>query len=204
VRTPVKLQLLLTGLALFAVSSCRSRRAKPAPREATVQADRPASLDATVKDDLLAEMRRTDELALERDANRKCERAVAVYEGSIPVAASDYVHSVARGDDFVDKPIDGLDRIVSKSARVQFTLDYPFEKPFAGVVTRDITLRRTIDAIRAGFRTMYEGTTQREIPGMDNKDVTGPYGRSFHAIEDLVIERIDLCDDESFEILIGS
>jgi hypothetical protein len=43
-------------------------------------------------------------------------------------------------------------------------------------VSGRITLRAIIDAVRAGFRTMYEGTTQRDIPGMENKDVNGPAG----------------------------
>jgi hypothetical protein len=51
---------------------------------------------------------------------------------------------------------------------------------------------------------MYEGTTQRDIPKMVNKDVTGPYGRAFHVIRDLVIESIDLCDDTWLDISIGS
>jgi len=137
-------------------------------------------------------------------SNIRTPIVIAVYRVSIDAAASDYVHPVERGEDFVDEPIGGLDRIVSKASRVQCQLDYPFEKPFAGDVTGEITLRRTIDAIRAGFRKMYEGATQRDIPGMYNKDVAGPYGRSFHAIEDLAIERIDLCGDESFSISIGS
>ena len=114
------------------------------------------------------------------------------------------MHPVARGEDLVDEPIEGLDRVISTSARVRFTLDYPFEKPFAGVVAGKLTLRRTVDAIRAGFREMYEGSTQRDIPGMHNKDVTGRYGRAFHAIGDLVIERIELCADDSLSIFIGS
>jgi hypothetical protein len=133
-----------------------------------------------------------------------CERPIRVYAGSIAVGGSDYVHPVPRGDDFVEVPIEGLDRVFTKSTRVEFTLDYPFERPFAGIVTGEITLRRTIDAVRAGFGEMYEGTTQRDIPGMENKDVTGRYGRAFHAIGDLVIEGIDLCGDDFLSITIGS
>jgi hypothetical protein len=51
---------------------------------------------------------------------------------------------------------------------------------------------------------MYEGTTQRDIPNMSNKDVTGPYGRASHVIGDLVIEHIDLCDGRWLDISIGS
>jgi hypothetical protein len=163
-----------------------------------------AATGSSAKDNPSARIAQYGHQAANRDAERPCERPVAVYEGSIQVARSDYLHPVARGQDFVDEPIDGLDRVLSKSTRVRFTLDYPFERPFAGVVTGDISLRRTIDAIRAGFRTMYEGTTQRDIPGMHNKDVSGPYGRAFHVIDDLVIEGIDLCADDTFAITIGS
>jgi hypothetical protein len=198
------LRLFLASLAVLAGASCRPRGAKPASHDSSVLADNDAARDASEKEDLLSVIQRSEQLAVERGAERVCERAVEVYDGSIPVAASGYLHSVERGDDFVDEPIGGLDRLLSKSTRVRFTLDYPFEKPFAGAVTGEITLRRTIDAVRAGFRKMYERTIERDIPGMDNKDVTGPYGRAFHAIDDLVIERIDLCGDESFLITIGS
>ncbi|MGE3456887.1 MAG: hypothetical protein AB7O24_17380 [Kofleriaceae bacterium] len=127
-----------------------------------------------------------------------------VYDGSIEVDSTDYLHPVQRGDDYVNEAISGLDRVVSKAQRVRFTLDYPFEKPFEGVVTGSITLQRTIDAIRAGLRKMYEGTTQRDIPQMHNKEVVGAYGRAFHVIGDLVIERIELCADDSLSIFIGS
>jgi hypothetical protein len=93
---------------------------------------------------------------------------------------------------------------VSSAPELRFTLDYPFEKPFTGTVTGALTLRRIIDAVRAGFRTMYQGTTEREIPGMANKDVRGAYGKAFHVIGDLVIEEIQLCDGKTLEIGIGS
>jgi hypothetical protein len=192
-------RFLLASLAIAALSSCRKESGSRA-----VSAKQPAPHDASVEADLSAEIRRREQRAAERDGTRVCERPTAVYEGSIVVNGIDHVHSVARGDDFVDVPIDGLDRILTKSTRVEFTLDYPFERPFAGVVTGEITLRRTIDAVRAGFRNMYEGTTQRDIPGMHNKDVTGPYGRAFHVVDDLVIEGIYLCGDDSFSIIIGS
>jgi hypothetical protein len=160
--------------------------------------------DSSEENDISTQIRRSEQEAAERDARRVCERPVPIFEGSITVNSSDYRHSVARGDDFVDEPIDGLNIALSKSAQVRFTLDYPFERPFAGVVTGDITLRRTIDAIRAGFRQMYQGTTQRDIPGTYNKDVTGPYGRAFHVIDDLVIQRIVLCADDTFLIVICS
>lgn len=163
-----------------------------------------ATPDSSSKDDFAVQIKRSEQQAAELDAARECERPIAVYDGSITVNRSDYLHSVARGEDFVDARIDGLDRIVSKSTRVRFTLDYPFERPLDGVVTGKITLRRTIDAIRETYRQMYKDTTQHDIPGMYNKEVTGPYGRAFHVIDDLIIERIDLCADDTFSIAIGS
>lgn len=94
----------------------------------------------------------------------------------------DYVHPVEKGDDYVDEPLRDLDKVLTNAAEVRFTLDYPFERPFAGLITKPITLRRLVDGIRAGFRKMYAGATEREIPGMMNKDVQGLYGRSFHSM----------------------
>lgn len=146
-----------------------------------------------------------EQAAMQREAERpKCGHPITLYEGSISVDASDYLHPVPRGDEYVDVTIEGLDRAISAATRVSFTLDYPFEKPFGGVVTGKLTLRRVIDAIRAGFRKMYEGAAVRDIPGMMNKDVTGPYGNAFHVISDLVVERIELCDGDRLEISIGS
>ena len=199
-RTGMQL-LLRASVALPVLLACQSRGSTPTSQS---RETKPSSRDSSVEVDLSAEIRRAEQRAAERDAERTCEPRTVVYEGSIAVNASDYVHPVERGVDFVDEPIEGLDRIVSKSPRVEFVLDYPFEKPFRGVITCEITLRRTIDSIRAGFRTMYEGTTQRDIPGMHNKDVTGPYGQAFHVIDDLVIEGIDLCGDAVFSISIGS
>ena len=137
-------------------------------------------------------------------APHRCEQPQLVYRGSITVDASDYMNLVPKGDDYVDAPIEGLDRVVSTQAQLRFVLDYPFEKPFNGTVSAPLTLRRIIDAIRAGFRTMYGGATVKDIPGMMNKDVKGAYGSSFHAIGDLVIEHIDLCADGTLDIGIGS
>lgn len=134
----------------------------------------------------------------------KCINPVSIYRGSITVDATDYVHRVKQGGNSVKQPIDGLDRAVSSSPRVRFWLDYPFEKPYAGTVEGKVTLRAVIDAIRAGFRKMYEGTTVRDIPKMANKNVTGAYGKAFHVIGDLVIESIDLCDGDMLAIDIGS
>lgn len=51
---------------------------------------------------------------------------------------------------------------------------------------------------------MYEGSTQRDIPGMYNKDVNGPFGRAFHAVEDLYLERLERCSGGRLEIEISS
>lgn len=40
---------------------------------------------------------------------------------------------------------------VGSAPRIDFTLDYPFEKPFSSSITGDLTLRRIIDAVRSGL-----------------------------------------------------
>ena len=152
-----------------------------------------------------AELIRAEVAAIEREGDgAPCTNPVSVYRGAIDIDATSYQHLVPQGDDSVEAPIKGLDRPVSKATKVRFTLDYPFEKTFRGEVTGKVTLRRVIDGIRAGFRTMYEGAAVKDIPGMMNKDVKGAYGSSFHGIGDLVIERIELCDGDRLEISIGS
>jgi hypothetical protein len=139
------------------------------------------------------------------DTPAQCPGRVTLYDGSIAVNAQDHVHLVPRAADYVEEDIAELDRVLSTAGQLRFTLDYPFEEPFEGTVTGRITLRTIIDAVRAGFRRMYEGTTQRDIPGMENKDVNGSYGRAFHVIGDLVIESIELCEGNGrLEIGIGS
>ncbi len=197
-------RLLAASFALAALSSCQACRAKPSIHDGAPVKDMSTTKDSSEQDDISAQIQEYEQEAAARDAKRVCERPIPIFEGSITVHPRDYQHSVARGEDFIDEPIDGLDKVLSKSAQVRFTLDYPFERPFAGVVTGDITLRRTVDAIRAGFRQMYQGTTQRDLPGTYNKEVTGPYGRAFHVIDDLVIARIDLCADDTFLIVINS
>lgn len=131
-----------------------------------------------------------------------CAREVTVYEGSIDVSATGYDHSP---DGDAERPIPNLDKVLSRAPRLYFTLDYPFEKPLEVRVSAPITLRRIVDAVRSGFRKMYEGTSQSDIPGMVNKDVKGAYGTAFHVIGDLVIEGISLCEAEGrMEIAIGS
>jgi len=130
-----------------------------------------------------------------------------LYEGSLPVDADDYVHDVMQGDEHSEVEVPGLDDIVTPLTVLQFTLDYPFERPFTGVVRSDegTTLRQIIDAIRAGFRAMYIGSTSQDIPNLDNKLVDGEYGRGLHAIGDLVIESIGIDDQTGvLDVFIGS
>lgn len=91
--------------------------------------------------------------------------------GVVEIDAADYIHRIRRGDDLVDEPIPYLDTVYTLATRVHFTLDYPFETPFTGVILGEITLRRTIDAIRAAYRAMYANTTIDDIPGVENQRV---------------------------------
>ena len=156
--------------------------------------------------ELLASIQSSEAAAVEREKSRaQRKRLLCLYDQSgISVAERDYMHSVEQSDESVSQEIEALDELISAGATITFTLCYPFEKPFNGVVQGEVTLRRLIDAIRGGFDTMYEGTTQRDIPGMDNKEVSGPYGTSFHVMSDLFIESIELCEGDVLEISIGS
>lgn len=132
-----------------------------------------------------------------------------IYEGSVSVADSAYTHTVfdERTDDYVEAPIEGLDERVSTLSRIAFTLDYPFDKPYHGEIISDAgpTLRQIIDGIRKGFRAMYRGASEQDIPNLVNKLVDGDYGRACHVIEDLVIEAIELDEAAaSLDIGIGS
>ncbi|MDP1828117.1 MAG: hypothetical protein Q8L48_32880 [Archangium sp.] len=196
-RALLAVTVLSVGLTL---TSCQKRHSD-APAPVALAPVEPAA----AAPDPATQIRAAEEAATLREAERpKCAHPVSIYEGSIAVDASDYLHPVPQGDDSVHVAIEGLDRTISPATRVSFTLDYPFEKPLGGVVTGKLTLRHIIDGIRGGFRKMYEGATVRDIPGMMNKDVTGPYGNAFHVIGDLVIERIELCDGDRLEISIGS
>jgi hypothetical protein len=127
-----------------------------------------------------------------------------VFQGCIGVAATDYT---VAGDHGEDVQLEGLDVVVTRLPELAFTLDYPFELPFEGRVAAPsgITLRHVIDAIRLGFRTMYEGASHQPIPKLLNQIVEGSFGRAYHPIGDLVIERIDVLDDEGrLDIGIGS
>jgi hypothetical protein len=131
-------------------------------------------------------------------------------DGSIEVASSDYVMSVwdEEAEDSVEVQIARLDEVVTKRRRATFVLDYPFELTFEGEVVSvsdGITLRQIIDAIRNGYRTMYDATTEEPIANMINKLVKGKYGAAFHVMSDLVIESLELNEETGvLEIGIGS
>ncbi|MDF2694879.1 MAG: hypothetical protein K0S65_3262 [Labilithrix sp.] len=135
-----------------------------------------------------------------------------IYEGSgISIADSDYTHGVPNPDDpedFVEGvELEGLDERVTRAPVLRFVLDYPFPRPYEGKVISDsgATLRQIIDAVRQGFRVMYRGAREQDIPNLENKLVDGDYGRAYHVIGDLVIESIEI-DDGTGEltIFIGS
>jgi hypothetical protein len=131
-----------------------------------------------------------------------------IYQGSVRVPAADYTHPARNADgEYEQAEIAFLDEFVTRRSRLDFVLDYPFERLYEGHVMGDagITLRQVIDAIRKGFRVMYRGAAQTDIPGIMNKLVDGDYGRAVHAIDDLVIERIVLDDATGqLQIMIGS
>jgi hypothetical protein len=185
-------RILLICTATLALLACEAKGARPSSQEA------PSSIASTVA--------RADADAAARARSRAPGASRTIYSGTIYVSARDYTQTVKRGGDFVTAPVAGLDDVVTPEHELHFTLDYPFEKPYAGVVRSEsgITLRQIIDAVRASFRAMYQGASQRDIPGMFNKDVRGDYGRAFHVIDDLVIAEIALRDDGGLEIEIES
>ena len=134
-----------------------------------------------------------------------------IYEGQIAVAGDGYTHFVWNDDreDVVEVEIDreALDARVTERARLELTLDYPFEKPFHAEVRAEggATLRQIIDAIRNAYRLIYRDTVAEPMEEFDNMRVRGAYGEAMHVIEDLVIESIEL-DEESgrLEVFIGS
>jgi hypothetical protein len=127
-----------------------------------------------------------------------------LYEGSITVAATDYTHTVAREDEYAEAEIEALDERLTRVSRLTFTLDYPFDRPYACELITDAgaSLRQIIDAVRRGFRVMYRGASHQAVPNLANVMVEGEFGRAMHAIEDLVIERIEL-DEETATLEIG-
>lgn len=118
------------------------------------------------------------------------------------MGASDYRHLVRRGEAFLEVDVSDLDVVVTGLAQLRFTLDYPFDGPYEGVVIDEgggITLRRIIDAIRGGFRVMYEGASYEELPNLANQQVDGTYGRAYHVLDDVFLERVTL--DETAGVL---
>jgi hypothetical protein len=188
----IRTLVAVCSLSLAACDACE-RKTQPLAAPTPVAKVEPAT-----------EILKAEASAVKEDARRTCAHPIALFDGSISVDAKGYQHGFMRGEEYVEEELGDLDRLVTKATRVHFTLDYPFEKPFTGEVTGKVTLRRIIDAIRAGFVEMYKSADVRDIPGMMNKDVKGPYGNAFHDIGDLVIEGIDLCDGDSLEISIGS
>lgn len=95
-----------------------------------------------------------------------------ILDQPLRVDSREYLH--------LGEPIGALDEVVSSAASLTFTLEYPFDKPYAGMVAgaRGITRRAVIDAIRAGFQTMY---------GADRA-----YGRAHQALDHLFIDRVVL------------
>ncbi|MCE9579711.1 MAG: hypothetical protein K8W52_41720 [Deltaproteobacteria bacterium] len=192
----------LTALHVGCAGPTNDAAPAPKPAPPAPAAVMPPAAPGTQADDeppaTPALLQESEAAASQRDAARPaCTNRVAIFDGSLDVGAADY----ASPDGAM---IAGLDDTVSKAPRLDFTLDYPFDKPFTGSVAGAITLRRIIDEVRGGFRHMYAGTSQRAVPGMYNKDVRGTYGRAFHVIGDLVIEHIDLCGDRWLELTIGS
>jgi hypothetical protein len=99
-----------------------------------------------------------------------------ILEHPLRVDTTDYMH--------LDAPIADLDEIVTDKTELQFTLLYPFEKPFTGTIktVAGPTRRQVIDALRTGFRTMYAAG--------------GAYGRAHQELNHLFIDRIELDGDE--------
>jgi hypothetical protein len=126
-----------------------------------------------------------------------------LYEGSITVSSTDYIHPVydEAGGDYEEVAIEGLDELVTRRSEITFALDYPFEHTYEAKIVGDngVTLRQIIDAIRHGFRVMYRGAAHEPIAGMINQRVYGDYGQAMHAIDDLVIEVLEL--DEATGVL---
>lgn len=108
-----------------------------------------------------------------------------LYSGHIGVADDDYMELVSEdGGPPEEMPIEGLDDVLTELTPVAVVLDHPFDRPHRARLSGDdgITLRQVIDAVRQGFRTMYQSR--------------GAYGEVFHPITDIVIETIILDDEK--------
>jgi hypothetical protein len=185
-------RLMVVVLGLGAVGACTKDAPPPAPS--------PESPERAVT---IETLRASEARALSREVPT-CRNARPIFDGMVQVNSDAFTQSVERDGEFAEEPMQGLDAVVARARRFQFTLDYPFEKPFTGTIQGDLTVRKAVSAIRAGFRSMYRASTVRDIPGVLNRHVTGEYGEAFHDIDDLVIEGIDVCDDHTLRISIGS
>src|SRR5687768_11784601 len=99
-------RLFVASLAIAALSSFQACRSKPSTEHESPPKVVPTAHDSSAKDDLSTQIRRSEQQAAERDVAGDCERPIAIYDGSITVNSTDYLHSVARGEDFVDEAID--------------------------------------------------------------------------------------------------
>ncbi len=100
-------------------------------------------------------------------------KSKVILEVPLRVDSADFVH--------LDVPLTELDEVITDEPELKFTLLYPFDKPYAGTIQTGggATRRQILDAIRAGFRTMYEG---------------GAYGRAHQEIDHMFIDRVELTD----------
>lgn len=136
--------------------------------------------------------------------NKSNSNLQEIFTGCLGVADKGYTQPSEDHDD-EEQIIPGLDKPLEYTGSLSFQLKYPFEQPFEGTVKAKATLRNVIDAIRAGYRTMYRGTTNKAMKHLINREVQGKYGIAYHEMGDLVIEIIEL-DQETGElhIYIGS
>ena len=106
-------------------------------------------------------------------------KSKVILEVPLRVDSADFLH--------LDVPLTDLDEVISDEAELKFTLLYPFEKPYTGTIQSGggATRRQILEAIRAGFRTMYAGTTAEG----------GTYGRAHQQLDRLFIDRIALEGD---------
>jgi len=112
-------------------------------------------------------------------------KSKVILDVPLRVDSGDFLH--------LDAPLTGLDEVMTDEPELTFTLEYPFEKPYAGTIktAKGATRRQIIDAIRTGFRTMYAATTE----------TGGTYGRAHQRLDHLFIDRIAL-DDDVLEIVV--
>ncbi len=97
-----------------------------------------------------------------------------ILDKPLRVDSEDFLH--------LGTPIEQLDEVVGAEVELQFSLEYPFEKSYAGTVRGGATRRQVIEAVRDAFRTMYAATTEKG----------GPYGRAHQQLDHLFVDRIEL------------